>query len=767
LKASLALDPARPRRARAAVLALIAAALVVAPSVPPRAAAPGGRVVVLGFDGADARLVEKWMDEGKLPNLARLRSDGTFSPLLPTNPAQTPVSWSSFATGNNPGRTQIFDFLKRLPKSYIPTIAMADESKRPFLFGTKNPLGIGLIGGAALALLVFLVLSLLRARVSVRALAGLAAGAAAFACLFWVAARFLPADVPWAVNNRKGETFWHLAAASGRIAEIFRVPVTFPAEDVGQGRMLSGLGVPDIRGTIGRPTYFTSDPSASLGDNEFSLELERLPARAGVIETRVIGPYNKAFYGYVLERATQGITDPDERRRAREDAEQGLKDRGIARQITIPMTLETSGGSLKVRISGTEFSLKPGEWSDWVELRFPVNALIDRVSPVRGIVRFQLFSLEPELRLWMSPVNFHPEFHPVPFTWPASYSNELYKAFGYFKTIGWTEDTWSLPTGVGDEQHFLDDMNASIDKDQEMMEKTLAKKDSQLYVQVFSFTDRIGHLFWRFIDPGHPLYDAAKAAQYGPEIEKAYARMDTIVGKARAVLGPDDVMVVCSDHGFSSFRRGVSYNTWLVRHGFMTLNGAEEGARNLEDLFDKHGEALFANVDWSRTKAYAMGLGNIYVNLYGREPQGIVQEGEEYEAVVKGIKDGLEALVDEKTGEKPVTHVYRRDEIYSGFDPALIPDLRVANALNYRVSWQTTLGGVPPDVIEDNLKAWSADHCSNEPALVKGIFFSSRKIASKEDPRIWDLAPSILSLVGAPIPSGLDGKNLYGEGAAQ
>src|SRR6185369_9588187 len=165
------------RRPRIVVIAAVLAALGLASAGSTRAAgaAPAGRVVVLGFDGADARLVEKWMDEGKLPNLARLRADGTYSPLLPTNPAQTPVSWSSFATGNNPGRTQIFDFLKRLPKSYIPTIAMADESKRPFLFGKKNPLGIGLIGGAALALVVFLALSLLRARLSVRAVAGLAA----------------------------------------------------------------------------------------------------------------------------------------------------------------------------------------------------------------------------------------------------------------------------------------------------------------------------------------------------------------------------------------------------------------------------------------------------------------------------------------------------------------------------------------------------------------------------------------------------------------
>ena len=412
-------------------------------------------------------------------------------------------------------------------------------------------------------------------------------------------------------------------------------------------------------------------------------------------------------------------------------------------------------------MSGSEILLRPGEWSDWVVFDFPVNWLVDRTRPVRGTGRFQLFSLEPEVRLWLSPINFHPEFHPVPFTWPDRLADRLFAQFGFYKTIGWTEDTWSLPSGVGDEQHFLDDMNASIDKDEQMMAALLAQKDSRLYVQVYSFTDRIGHLFWRFIDPQHPLYDAEKAAHYAPEIERAYARMDAVVGKARALLGPEDLLIVCSDHGFSSFRRGVNYNTWLVRNGYMALRGGEEGrAATLEDLFDRGGESLFRNVDWSRTRAYAMGLGNIYVNLYGREPQGIVQEGEEYEKVVRGIQQGLEALVDEKSGEHPVTRVYRREEIYRGFDPALIPDLRVANGLGYRVSWQTTLGGVPPEVLDDNLKAWSGDHCSNEPSLVKGILFSTRKI-DRTDPAIVDLFPTILTALDVPVPAGLDGRSLF------
>src|SRR6059058_6260472 len=98
------------------------------------------KVIILGFDGVDARYTEKWMNEGKLPNLARLRASGTFRPLLPTTPAQTPVSWSTFSTGIDPGRTGIFDFLRRDPKNYLPVFAAFDETKEPLLFGDRNPI---------------------------------------------------------------------------------------------------------------------------------------------------------------------------------------------------------------------------------------------------------------------------------------------------------------------------------------------------------------------------------------------------------------------------------------------------------------------------------------------------------------------------------------------------------------------------------------------------------------------------------------------------
>ena len=190
----------------------------------------------------------------------------------------------------------------------------------------------------------------------------------------------------------------------------------------------------------------------------------------------------------------------------------------------------------------------------------------------------------------------------------------------------------------------------------------------------------------------------------------------------------------------------------------MALKGQTDDPATLERLFDTRD--LFQNVDWTRTKAYALGLGSIYVNLVGREKNGIVIPGAEYEEVRRKIKEGLEALTDPKTGGHPVSKVWTREESYTGFDPDLIPDLRAGNALNYRVSWQTSLGGVPPDILEDNLKAWSGDHCSNDPSLVRGILFVNRKI-TKTDPTMVDIAPTVLHALGLPNAPAMDGKPLF------
>ena len=524
--------------------------------------------------------------------------------------------------------------------------------------------------------------------------------------------------------------------------------------------MLSGLGVPDMRGRIGTPTFYSSDPGyvPGAGGNEFSLEFIRLSDRRGRIETTLVGPANKPFFDYVVARKTAGIADPRARADAGLQERRALEEAGVKRRLDLRFTIDATDTQATITLDGRSQTLREGDWSDWFTFRFPVNGLVDRLSPLTGIARFKLLRLSPHLELYLSPLNFHPDCHPIAFSCPPDHAGELARRFGLFKTLGWPEDTWSLPSGVGDESLFLEDTAFTLAKDEEILTGLLSDGKDDLYVQVFYFTDRIGHLFWRFLDPSHPLYDAEAARRFAPEVLKAYQEMDALVGKARVLAGPGALFLVCSDHGFSSFRRAFNVNTWLVKNGFMALKGDTGDPATLEKLFETRD--LFQNVDWSRTKAYALGFGGIYVNLLGREKAGIVLPGEAYDEVRRQIRAGLLALIDPATGEHPVSNVWMREEIYTAFDPNEVPDVRLGNALNYRVSWQASLGGAPPQLFEDNRKAWSGDHCSNDPALVRGILFSNRKLA-KNDPAMIDIAPTVLRALGVPVPREMDGKPLF------
>jgi predicted AlkP superfamily phosphohydrolase/phosphomutase len=741
----------------ATVLLLAGAGVLHArPAAPPR-------VVILGFDGADPKLTERLVDEGKLPNLARLKSEGAYRRLATTNPPQTPVSWSTFATGINPGRTEIFDFLKRIDGSYIPEFAMGTEVRRKFLFGARNAVILGLAGSAAILLAGGLVAALWRSRRrTVLLLALLLSIPAGWGC-GKIAGADLPRQVPGAVNNRKGITLWKWATSHGVSARVLHVPNTFPAEELKSGEMLSGLGVPDIRGRIGSPSFYSTDARLKkrLGENQFSIEFIPLAPATDRLESHVVGPYNKLFFDYVVEEGLAGMSSPEARSDARKKLEKELEAKGVSRRIDVPLELEVEGNRLKIRSSGQEQTLSPGEWSDWFTFRFPVNWLVDSVSGIRGIGRFKLISVRPEIQLYLSPINFHPAFEPIPFSSPRGFAASLIPAFGLFKTLGWPIDTWTPAAGLGDDELFLQDMDFTARKQEEMMRSFLKEGKDRLYIQVFDFTDRIAHLWWRLLDSGHPLYNAVEAARFAGEMEKAYVRMDSIVGEARSLLPPDTLLIVCSDHGFASFRRGMNYNTWLVKNGWMVLTQLPGGSRSLEDLFDR-GETgeFFKYVDWSQTRAYAMGLGSIYVNLAGREPRGSVAPGEEYESVRQGIVQGLESFVDPQTGEHPVLRVYRREEMYRGFDPALLPDLRAANSANYRVGWQTSLGEVPPSIVEDNRRVWSGDHCSVDPSLVPGILFTNRPI-QRPDPGIQDIYPSVVKFLELPPVEGIDGKTFF------
>ena len=706
----------------------------------PLAAQAQQRVIVLGFDGVDARLVQKWMDEGKLPNMARLRASGTFRPLRPTIPAQTPVSWSTFTTGIDPGRTGIFDFLRRDPKNYMPVFAAFDETKEPFLFGPRNPMAFGAIGGVLVFLIAFATGAVWR-RISARrrgsegglksattlaiaAVIAIAAGGGIFAAT----KKYIPNSRPGVINRRQGIPFWDVAGNAGKKAVVVQIPVTFPATDFPDGHLLSGLGVPDMSGRIGKPFYFTSELDVKRSEsNEFSIQVVQLEDNKGVIQTTIQGPPNKLF------------KTPD--------------------YISIPMTLTVSSdrNSVQIDVGGQKTTLRAGEWSGWMDFVFPFNTLIK----VHGISRFHLISSQPEVKLYLSPINFDPRELPPGFkiSAPTNWAPQLAKEFGLYKTIGWQIDTWAMSEGFSSEQMFWDDMTWTVAQSRKMF-RSFLQSDNDLIVQQFEFPDRVAHVFWRLVDPKHPAYDPVLAAKWGGAIEKSYILMDEIVGEAmQAADQRHAALIVMSDHGFASFRKSVNYDTWLVLNGYMVLKtGVQSKERDLEMLFDQG--QFWENVDWSKTRAYAMGLGELYINLKGREAQGIVNPGAEYDALKNELKQRLVTMTDPETGEHPVRRVLAREEVYRQFDPNMIPDLFITNNDGYRVSWQTSLGGIPKDLLQPNKQIWSGDHCSVDPEIVKGIFFYNRKLATSRDPYIADVYPTVLGLLGVKAPYQLDGVEL-------
>jgi predicted AlkP superfamily phosphohydrolase/phosphomutase len=677
------------------------------------APAPPSRTVVLAFDGVDAGLVEGMMAAGRLPNLAALAARGGYTPLTPPVPPQTPVSWTSFATGLDPGGHQIFDFLKRDPADMTPTFAVAEEREVPFLLGKKTP-GAAAAILAAIFVLPAVILASRRRRLAAAALLALGAGAAVGG--FLAARAWLPATRPWVESNRRGTPFWADPASSP--GTVIRMPVTFPPEAFAGGRLLSGLGVPDLSGRIGKPGYYTSDPFfAPREGNDFSIELVRLDSNVGRQTTRIVGPPGRPF--------------------GREGA------------IEIPMTLTVSEARdrLSIEAGRSRVELAPGGWSEWTSLAFRVNPLVT----VHGYARFHLERVSPEIALYLSPIQFDPQRLPPGFeiSTPASYAADLVKQFGRFKTMGWAIDTWSIQSGTLREEAFLEDVRSTVAQERRML-RTLVAEGRKLLVHYFEFPDRVGHVFWRFRDPEHPAWDAALAPRYRDAVEKSYETVDAIVGDTMSALPPDAALLVLSDHGFATWRRSVNYNSWLVERGYLVLKGDAQ-RQNLEALFSRG--AFWEAVDWSRSRAYAMGLGDVYVNLRGREKDGIVAPGAEYEALRAEIARGLLELTDPKSGERAVSRVFRREEVYSRYDPRLIPDLFVANRAGFRVSWQSSLGVPTGSVFEDNRDVWSGDHCSLDPDLVRGVFFASRPFSAPKVPAVTDATAALRALLSGGAPS--------------
>jgi predicted AlkP superfamily phosphohydrolase/phosphomutase len=653
------------------------------------------KLIVLGFDGMDPKLVQKWMNDGKLPNMQKLAKRGSgVRPLTTTHSPESPTAWASFATGVNAGKHNIYDFLVRDTSSYLPDLGMVTREPPRFVLN------------------------------------------------------FLPISKPIIKSTRGGTSFWVTAGNAGVRSSLLTVPVTYPPEDVPNGEMLSGLPLPDIRGTMGTFYYFGTDLSRyEEGNTEFGGILKRLVFDGEVARTELVGPPNPIVRQQLrAARAKTPRSELDKMKIAELEAREDVR---------VPLTVHwnRAAKTATVDLGESTIHLAEKQWSKWINLDFDINLLVR----VRGMAQLHLISAGPELQLYVSPVNWRPDSPPAPISSPASFAADIYERLGPFRTLGWAEATWPLNEDRIDEKTFMEDLYRAFDDRAQVILQRIDAKQWDLLVGVIESTDRVQHMMWRLIDPAHPMYDKALAASFGDAIERVYRKCDEFVGEVMARVDPATPILIVSDHGFHSFRQSVNLNTWLVQEGFMAIQGQQPGEKTLKDLFG--GGTFWENVDWPRTKAYAMGLGQIYVNLQGREGHGAVAPADST-AVQDALVGRLLTMTDPATGAKMVDAVYKRDDIYKGPFLNNASELQIGLADGYRVSWQSTLGGSPPGIVYPNMKKWSGDHGSFDYKQTAGVLISSRPLG--EGPAdIMDIAPTVLKYFGVPIPSDIDGKPIF------
>ena len=685
------------RRVMAAVLALAMAAGVIACNRGPAASTYSQRLVILGFDGMDPDLLKQWIDAGHLPTFKRLAAQGGLYSLGTTHSPESPTSWASFATGVNAGKHNIYDFLVRDTSTYLPDLGMVHREPAKFLFD------------------------------------------------------YIPIAKPKITSIRGGTSFWVTAGQAGVRTSVMTVPVTFPAENVPNGELLAGLPLPDIRGTMGTFYYFATDLSRyEEGNTEFGDILKRLVMENDVARTELIGPPNPVVRRELLalRAKAQALTDADRKRIAELEQREDVR-------LPLSVRWNRSARTAVVELDGESIALEVGKMSKWIDLEFRINFLVR----VHGMAQLLLMNADNELQLYVSPVNWKPDNPPMPMSSPAALSGDLFRQIGPYRTLGWAEATWPLNEGRMDEKTFMEDLYKAFDDRAQVILNRIDARKWDVLVGVIESTDRVQHMMWRLMDAKHPMYDAALAAKYGDSIERIYRRADQFVAEVLDHLEPGTQLMIVSDHGFHSWRKSVNLNTWLVQQGYMVLRGQQPGEKKLDDLFGGGGE-FWENVDWSQTRAYAMGLGQVYFNLRGREGHGIVSPGAEAKQLADELSARLLTLQDPDDGAKIVRAVYKRDDVYSGEFIGNAAELQVGMEDGYRVSWQTTLGGSPAGIVYPNMKKWSGDHGGYDHATTAGVLVTSKPI-TKADPTIMDIAPTVLKYFGLQIPAYIDGKPLW------
>ncbi len=625
------------------------------------------KLLVIGIDGMDPQLLERFMAEGKMPNFSALAARGSFTRLGTSIPPQSPVAWSNLITGMDPGGHGIFDFIHRDPATLEPYLSTSrvEPAKHVLPLGSWR---LPLSSGATLLL-------------------------------------------------RHGKSFWEILDARGIPSVVYRMPANFPPVKT-HARTFSGMGTPDLLGTYGTFSFYTDDLFVAAGPvnggHVYPIKLEN-----GRIQAKLYGPYNTLRKGEPQASLDFAVfVDPGE-----------------------PVA--------KIVLPDHEVFLREGEWSPWVRVEFE---LLPVLASVRGICRFYLKEAHPGFKLYVSPVNLDPADPALPLSTPEKYSRELAQELGPFHTLGIAEDTKALSGGYLTDDEYLQQARLVLDEQLRAFDYELARFRAGLFFFYFSSLDLNSHMFWRTLNEQHPAGSDPLAEKHASVLEQFYIAMDLALGKALERLDERTTLLVLSDHGFAPYLRSFNLNAWLQQKGYLALKeGATPGAGSAAGDF-------FKDVDWSRTRAYGLGLNGLYLNLSGREKQGIVHPGAEADALLAELVRELLAVRDPTSPMPVITRVDRATEVYSGPFVPQAPELLIGYNRGYRAGWGTVLGGISAEVFEDNLDPWSGDHCMDY-TLVPGVILSNRKLAATA-PSLTDIAPTILAEFGVAKPPQMKGASV-------
>jgi predicted AlkP superfamily phosphohydrolase/phosphomutase len=577
------------------------------------------RVVLLGLDAFDPNIFERLYEQGRLPNLGRYVAAEGYSCFTVPNPPQSEVSWTSIATGLNPGGHGLYDFVHRDPVTYALDVSLL-PTKRSF-------------GGT----------------------------------------RFAP---PFTAR-----TIFDQAVQLGYPATALWWPAMFPARVQSPVRTLPGLGTPDILGRLGVGTCYTTNKDLAH-DGKRKTPVITLAACGG-------------------NRYKAGLVGPMRKKGGRSEAS--------IESFELELTGKQSANLI---VGKRRIELKLGQWSPIIEVTFTMGLLFS----VRALTRLILTGVHPYVNLYALPLQLHPERTPWPYGTPPAFVKQIWKACGPFLTLGWPQDTTGLEEKFINEDQFLELCRSIFDARVCVLMHQLDQFHEGIVASVFDTLDRVQHMYWR---------------DRPDVVEQWYERLDALVGQVTKLLDSRGLLdstrlVIVSDHGFTNFDYKVHLNRWLIDNGYLAP-------------LEKTNSGSLKQVDWSKSRAYAVGLNSIYLNLAGREGNGIVLETDQ-DTLFNALCTELERWRG-PDGRAVVQRVYRRQDAFDGPLVKYSPDIVVGYSPGYRGSQQTGLGMWESESLEVNGDHWSADHCV-DAASVPGVIFSNFGLKDYPRPSYRDI-PSI------------------------